>query len=397
MSVPSILLLTMAAAGTLYYILAALALVSHYLRLGRYRAGPPHPANTQPGVLPTVSVLKPVRGLDHGAKANFLSNLTQDYRDYEVLFGVLDSDDPAVPVISDAVAQCAAKQANNGFRHASLSIGSDIPGANNKVRILHSLAARATGEIIVITDADTRVAPDFLAAIVAPFTDPAVGVVTCMYRGTQAATIGDGLEGLHMTCVFAPGVASAWYLCGIDFGLGPAMALRRSVLEDMGGFESIVDYLADDFQLAYRARKAGYKVELSGYVVDVVLARESLRDVLTRELRWSRTTMISKPVGHTGLVISFGFAYAVLFWLMTGLSPEGWLVLGSVTVVRAVTAAVGARFCLDDREFGRRIHLLPLRDVLSFGVWIAGYFSRTVKWRGRKLRLRSGGKMMPTR
>lgn len=372
------MLLIAAVVGAGYYVLSALAVVS--LFRGK-RSG------SDAELRPKVSVLKPVKGLDRQARANFASYLTQDYPDYEVLFGVLDIDDPAIDAILETI---------QGNRRASLHIGTTIRGANDKVRILHQLAKHASGEIIVITDADTRVEPGFLSAIAAPFADDSVGVVTCMYRGVLAQGMADALEGLHMTSVFAPGVACARSLAGgIDFGLGAALAIRARVLRAIGGFEPIADCLADDFQLGHRAAMLGYRVELSRYVVDEVLSGEGIRAVLARELRWSRTTRVSRPIGHLGLVFTFGFAYALGYLACVGLDA-GWSVVAGVAAIRLATAALIARR-LGDREFVRRMWLLPVRDVLSLGIWVAGYCGTTVNWRGRTLLLRRDGRIMPLR
>ncbi len=280
MSGVSIGLLVLSLIGALYYILATCALVSHF-RKGRKKRLP-----YRVQVPPKMSILKPVSGLDTGAHANFDSYVRQDYGNYEVLFGVLDPEDASIPVIERAISD---------LDYASVHTGAQIAGSNNKVRILHSLAQHATGDILVVTDADTRVSPHFLRRVASPFANESVGAVTCMYRGIRARTIADALEGLHMTCAFAPGVACANRLRGIDFGLGAAIAIRRSVLDEIGGFEPMVDYLADDFQLGRRPAQAGYRVALSEYVVDVVLSGDSLRTVLARELRWSRTTKTAAP------------------------------------------------------------------------------------------------------
>jgi ceramide glucosyltransferase len=369
----SIALLVLTGVATLYYILSAAALRAHFV--GR-APNTQHPTpNTR-----RVSLLKPVCGVDRGSQASFETFLNQDYPDYEVIFGALDPDDPAIPIIRQIDA-------------AELAIGSEIEGANNKVRILHNLARRATGEILVVSDADTRVTPDFLRRITAPFDDPGVGAVTCLYRGVEGRAIADALEGLHMTCVFAPGVACAERLNGIDFGLGAAIAVRRSVLDAIGGFEAIADHLADNFQLGRKVAEAGFRVALSDYVMEIVLGGEGLRPVLSRELRWCRTTRVSRPRGHFGLVVTFGFAYAVGFLLTSGFSALGWEVFAGLTLVRFATAFAGAR-ALGDRKFARRAFLLPLRDLLSFGVWIAGYLSRKVTWRGRRLSVASDGRMV---
>jgi len=154
-----------------------------------------------------------------------------------------------------------------------------------------------------------------------------------------------------------------------------------------------VDYLADDFQLGYQIAQAGHIVILSDYVIDIVLSGGNLRDVLARELRWTRTTKASNPTGHFGLIFTFGFVYALAFLFVSGFTILGWSIFIGVTVIRFITACIGARI-LGDRKIVKRFYLLPIRDIMSFGVWIVGYFSHTVKWRGRKLKLEKGGKMV---
>lgn len=374
MNAVSIIFLALASLGTAYYIMSTLALVMHFRRKQDI---------VSMREIPAISVLKPVSGSDTGAETNFESILHQDYPSYEVIFGVLDASDPAVTIAHGVV---------ESHPNASLYVGGGADGSNNKVRILCNLIKHASGEIIVITDADTRVMPNFLTAIAAPFADAKVGMVTCMYRGIHAKTMADALEGLHMTCIFAPGVASANALGGIDFGLGAAIAIRRDALEAIGGFEAIVDYLADDFQIGRKTAQAGYGVELSDYVVDIVLSGECFKNTLARELRWSRTTRVSRPAGHFGLIVTFGFTYSVLLLLTSRFSPIGWEVFIGVLAIRMLTASIGA-LQMGDLEFANRIFLLPLRDLLSFGIWLAGYFSNKVNWRGRRLRVQNDGKM----
>jgi len=193
MVILSIILPVLSLTGALYCILSTLALVFHF------RANPQFTIHNSQF---TISLLKPVAGIDSEARVNFLSFLNQSQNDYQVLFGVLDPDDPAISLISEIT---------RDFDNASLYIGSRIDGSNNKVRILDKLASRTDADILIVTDADTRVTPDFIDRIVKPFEDQSVGAVTCMYRGIKAKSIADDLEGLHMTCVFAPGVAAAKY------------------------------------------------------------------------------------------------------------------------------------------------------------------------------------------
>ncbi len=367
-------LLVLTFLGASYYIASTACLFASFN--GKARA-------ESPGFQPAVSILKPVCGVDRQAAANFASYMKQDYPDYEVIFGTLKATDPAIDVILDTM---------KGHKHASLRIGSTISGANNKVRILHQLAKHAWGEIIVITDADTRAEPSFLRAMVTPFQDSRVGMVTCLYKGVEAAGLADSLEALYMSSIFAGGVACAQQIGGLRFGLGAAVALRAEVLKAIGGFEPLADYLADDYQIGHRTALLGWKIELSRYVIDEVMSGESLRSVLSRELRWSRTTRVCRPLGHFGLIFTFGSVYALLLAAIWR-SFSALSILIIVLVLRTVCAWLCARK-LGDEEFPRRMHLLALRDVVSFFVWAAGYLGSTVKWRGRKLRLRKDGRMV---
>jgi ceramide glucosyltransferase len=369
-------LLGLAVFGGIYYVLSTVALAARVRRAEADRTS----------ACPRVSILKPVCGLDARAMDNFRSYLHQDYPDYEVLFGTLHGRDPAVPLLADAVRR---------EPHSMLLIGCNIPGSNDKVRILHNLAENATGEIVVITDADTCVGPGFVERLVAPFDDPKVGVVTCLYRGMEPRSVADCLGAMHMTCSFAPGVAMANLLGGIDFGLGAAVALRREVLEQIGGFTALCNHIADDYQLGHRAARAGWKVRLSSYVVDIRLSGESLADVATREMRWSRTIRANKAWGHAGLALTFGWIYTFAALPTSGFSSTVTACLASLLGLRILTASLGARL-MGDTLMPGLMWLVPIRDLMSFGVWISSFFSRTVMWRGRRLEVTSDGKAVVT-
>lgn len=376
MQVFSTVTLGLAAIGTIYYVVSTLALIL-FSRRSRV------PRDVSSGK-PSISVLKPVCGLDREGRENLASFIHQDYDDFEIRLGFLDPNDPTAAEVRLAAEESERVIVRPGVR---------IEGSNNKVRILHNLAEDCTGEIIVIADSDVRVTPDFLTRLSEPFSDPSVGVVTCLYRGIKANGVADSLEGLYMTCDFAPGVASSSVFGEIGYALGAASAIRRKTLETFGGFSSLADFIADDFQLGKKAVESGYRVVLSNYVADIVLSAAGMREVAARELRWSRTIRISQPLGHLGLIFTYGFAFSVIFCLLSGGSRLGWLVLLVSAVSRGCTALVGARVCLGDREFPRRMCLLPVSDLMSFGIWANSFFSRSVIWRGRRLRLLRGGKM----
>lgn len=361
----------------MYYVVSMLALILFSRRSKTC-------GSTSSGPL-KITVLKPICGLDRDGRENLASFVCQEYPDFEVRLGFLDPDDPAAEAAISAIENAERATIRQGYR---------IQGANNKVRILDNLAADSLGDVVVIADSDVRVTPDFLSRISAPFADSSIGVVTCLYRGIRADGIADSLEGLYMTCDFAPGVACSAISGEIGFSLGAATAIRTDTLAAFGGFPALVDYIADDFQLGRKAAQAGYRVVLSDYIADIVLSAAGIREVAARELRWSRTIRISQPLGHAGLVFTYGFPFAVLACISLGMSVVGWSVLLGSLAIRACTSFIGARVCLADKEFPRRMYLLPIRDLMSFGIWIASHLSRSVVWRGRRLRLLNDGKMV---
>lgn len=377
MSIPEASALILIILSCIYYILSTCALVSHFGAKPRKRAESVTESKE-------VSILKPVCGSDPDSKANYRSFLAQNYPDFEVIFGALEQEDTATTDVREII---------QGWNNATLYSGGKAKGYNNKCLILDNLIQYATGEIFIIADADTRVTPDAVARVTAPFIDPSVGLVTCMYRGVDVKNTSDAIEALYMTSIFEPGVACAKAL-GVGFCLGAMVALRRSVLEEIGGFGPICDYLADDFRLGKIVRGAGYKVVLSDYIVDIVLSKESFSDVLARQLRWSQTLRVCNPLGHFGLLVTHGFAYSILFWLLTGFSMLGWWVLLGCGLIRYVMSFVGVRICLQDKGFAQRMHLIPASDLLSLYTWGAAYFSRRVKWRGRRLKLSKDGRIL---
>src|SRR5271154_109356 len=250
-------LLVFAAAPFVYYLLAIIA-------AGRFFRSSPAPA----GFFPPVSILKPVHGLDRETYENYASFCRQDYPEFELLFCVSDDRDPAVPVIRKLI---------QDFPDSSirLLIGSDPLGASDKVNKLCRLVREGRHEIIIVTDSDVRVDLGYLRAIAAPFRDPAVGGVTCLYRGLTDGGFGADLEAIGNSTDFAAGVLVNWLGGKIDFMLGATMATTKTYLSEIGGFERLVDYFCDDFELGNRLAAKGHRVELSTFPAAIVYPHES--------------------------------------------------------------------------------------------------------------------------
>ncbi len=334
--------------------------------------------------LPPVSILKPLKGTDPDIYESFRSHCLQDYPEYEIIFGVSDPNDPAV----DSVHHLQNEFPNGAIR---LVVAPKILGANVKVSNLEQMVAEARHPHLLVNDSDIRVEPDYLRRIMAPLKDESVGMVTCLYRGVAAPTSGSRLESLGISTDFCAGVLVARQLeGGLRFGLGSTLAFRRSDLEEVGGFRSIVDFLADDYELGRRIAGLGLHVVLSEVVVETHLPAYDLRGFLTHQLRWARGVRDSRTGGYVGLVSTYGLLWGLLALIASGAAPWSWTVLGVTAVLRLAVAIVVGRSVLEDRRLFRNLWLLPVRDLVAVMVWIASFAGHTVTWRGDRFELKDG-------
>lgn len=343
-----------------------------------------HPQVADPDFCPPVSILKPVKGLDPQAYENFLTFIHQNYPEFEILFGVLDADDPAVPVI---------ERLRQEFSEPNIRlIIADPLGTNPKVSILHHLVKEARYEILAISDSDMRVTPDYLSRVVAPLANPKTGLVTCPYKGEEALNLTARLEALYVGGLFLPSVlVGRRYLAG-RFALGATMVLRQSDLIAVGGFGAIADYLADDYELGARIGAQGRRVHLSDYIPTTVLGAESLRQFWDRQLRWAKCARVSRWREYPGFLVTFSTPLAMATATASRFAP--W---GLVTVVTSITLRWGVAWLVsghtDDRLLRRSLLWLPLSDLLVFSIWCAGGLGRRVVWRGQKFELTSDGRL----
>ncbi len=335
-------------------------------------------------MLPPVSILKPLKGTDPDIYESFRSHCLQDYPEYEIIFGVSDPDDPAV-------ASVQRLQREFPERSIRLVISPNRLGANVKVSNLEQMLSAARYQHLLVNDSDIRVEPDYLRRIMAPLTDEPVGMVTCLYRGVPAATLGSRLESLGISTDFCAGVLVARQLEGeLRFGLGSTLAFRRADLERIGGFKSIVDFLADDYELGRRIAGLGLQVMLSDVVVETHLPAYDLRGFLSHQLRWARGVRDSRAGGYIGLVSTYGLMWGLFALIIGRAAPWSWAVLGVTALLRlAVALAVGSAV-LEDRRLLGSLWLLPVRDLAAVLVWIASFAGHTVTWRGDRFELRKG-------
>lgn len=332
---------------------------------------------------PPVSILKPVRGIDSEAYKNFCSFMLQDYgADYEVLFGVTDPRDPVVEVVH---------RLKREFPKRRIEVFVAPPcGANDKVNVLCHLAKQARYDLLVVCDSDMRVTPDYLRRICAPLRDPSVGLVTSLYRGDHAQTLTAKLEAQYIGTTFLPGILVGRRYLRMGFALGATNALRRQQLEQIGGFEALANYLADDYQLGARVAATGHRVHLSDYITQSILGATTFREQWNREVRWAKCVRVSRSLEYPGFLFTLCTPLSLLTAAVMGFSALGLSAIAVSLMLRWLVSWQVARHT-GDAVFRRSWFWLPLRDVLTAAIWCAAWMGREVTWRGRRFALRKGG------
>ncbi len=368
-------------------IIAALGILSsivYYLFCLWSAAGFSRKHNSSGSALRPVTILKPLKGTDPQIYESFRSHCLQDYPHYEIIFGVSEPDDPAL----EAVKTLKGEFPN---RKIKIVVCSKILGTNVKVSNLAQMLPQASYDHLIVNDSDIRVPPDYLHRVLAPLADAHVGMVTCLYRGVPASTLGSRLEALGIAADFAPSVLVARQLeGGIRFGLGSTLCFRRSDLEKTGSFAAIVDYLADDYELGKRLAALGLRVELSDLVVETFLPAYDLRGFFSHQLRWARTIRDARRGGYLGLIFTFGIFWSLVAVLVSGAAPWTWAALILTFLLRfAIARMVGGKV-LQDHQSLKDAWLIPFRDLLAVLVWFTSFFGHTVTWRGMHYLLRDG-------
>jgi ceramide glucosyltransferase len=340
---------------------------------------------------PGVSILKSLKGLDPGMMDAFRSHCRQSYAgEYELLFGVSSRDDPAV---------AAVERLQNEFpdREIRLIECPEQLGTNGKLSVLVQLAVQAKYDFQLINDSDITVGPRYLERVMGCFAPPPkavseqVGLVTALYRGRAHRTLPSRLEAMGIATDFQAGVLLSKMLeGGLHYGLGSTLAVRREALEKSGGLMPLVDHLADDYELGARVARAGYRVALSAEVVETSVPGYAWRGFFDHQLRWLRTVRDARPGGYAGLVFTHGLCWALLNVLASGLSLFSLWLLGLSFFLRLGQAMIVGAGVLGDHEVLPNLWLLPLRDAIAMGLWVAGFAGDTIVWRGQRFVLRDG-------
>jgi ceramide glucosyltransferase len=364
-------LLALVAGALVYQVLTIVAAV-------RYRGVRP----PRSGVAPPISILKPLAGAEEGLEENLVSFFKQDYPAFEILFAVRSAADPAIDVVERL-------QARYPEVPSQLIVTGEPPYANAKVFSLDLMLEAARHDLVVMADSDIRVTADMLGVLAAEFADEKLGMATCPYRVVPGDSFWSTLEAVGLNTEFLSGVLVARMLDGMKFALGPTIAARRETLRQIGGFDAVKDYLAEDFVLGNLASKHGFGVILSSYVIDHHIGAQSFGANLRHRLRWSRSARRSRPKGYAGQIFTHPLPLALL---LCAISPAWWPVLAAATVLRAGAVWATAEHVLSDPLTRRRWWLVPLQDIAALLVWCAGFFGNTILWRGRRYWLLPDGR-----
>ena len=364
-----------------------LAAVPRYLRK---RQAAETELKKRPGFTPPLTLLKPVHGPEPDLDRHLASFFEQDYPEFEILFCAREANDAGL----DIARRVAARYPNVPAKFFSTG---EPPYINAKVASMELMEESAAYDILVISDSDVRVTPDYLRGVALPFADAKVGGMCCVYRGiASGGGLWARLEAVGMSVEMTAGVLVARLMEGMQFVLGPTMAFRRDVIRRMGGFKVTADYCADDFVLGNETYKLGQEVVLSHHAIDHIVINLGLMASLKHQVRWMKSTRFSRPKGHFGTALTFSMPFGLLGLAAGLLFGHPWwgvaLLAWAVASREALSVAVGRNVVRDPSWFNLLV-LYPVRDVMGFFFWAASYMGSRILWRGRVFQLLPGGKM----
>ena len=366
----------------LYLFAASAYVVLAIWQVARLRQ--PLPATTRP--LPPITLIKPLHGNEPGLYENLKSFCTQDYPAFQVLFGVAQESDEAVPVVRRVLAE-----------HPELDLALVIDdrqiGSNRKICNVANCHARARHDLLVIADSDMRAPTDYLRRVASVFEDDAVQAGTCLYAGRATGGLASWLGSAYINEWFLPSVLVATRFGPLTYCFGATMAIRRNALEQIGGFERLANELADDYRLGNLVAGQGGRVALIPCIVENMTNEPSLGGLLKHELRWARTVRSVQPAGYAFSFLTYVVPASLLFALVNASEHPA-------AALAAIAWAIGLRALMHDiartnvsSQLPAAYGLTVLRDLLCFGVWVAGFASRTVQWQGYEFKVDKQGHM----
>jgi ceramide glucosyltransferase len=375
LTIAGYIVLALAAIPGIYYLLAIFSSL-RYFRVA-WRENPPNRDFTPP-----ISCLKPIRGLDDDAYENYASFCRQDYPEYEIVFCV-DPGDPALPVLEKLIADFPE-------RKIRLVLGSGRDAINDKVGRLTRLVSEAKYDLLVITDGDIRVGPDYLRAVAHPFRNPKVGGATAIYVSTEETSFVQELQSVGMISDFFAGIFVDWQLEGIKFMFGQSIVTTKERIAGFGGYEALENRPADDLNVGRGVAAQGYEVKLLPYVVKTVADFQSLKDLFYKRVRWMTVMRLMRRRGHQGLIFTWGLIWALVAVATVPTRAVAIAYLGSYAVLRVVVTWIIGVHGMKQKGMWKKMPLIPLWDLVAFMIWVASFGRKTIRWRGYDYHIRDG-------
>lgn len=337
--------------------------------------------------LPAVSILKPINGIGNGIYENFISFCKQDYPLYQIIFGIGDDKDPVIDIVKKIIKKFPQKD-------IELVICNSSTGTNPKISNLSNMYRRAKYDIIVTNDSDTRVSADYLKRIVSPLSNKSTGLVTCAYRAGTINNTTSIMESITINQDFFPSVMVAQKIENLRYAFGVTIATKRDILEGIGGFKKLADYLAEDFHLGKEISEAGYKLCLSDYMVDIIPEKRNFFDFFTLHLRWAKTIRACRPIGYFFTSFcKYGIVCSLAYLLTSFFSTFAVTLFIAFLSVRIISATIISLKYTKDQKLILHLLFLPLNDILNFIIWCASYSGNKITWRGSKFLLKKGGRI----
>ena len=334
---------------------------------------------------PPVSVLKPVCGLEKDLKEHLRSICLQDYPEYQVIYSVQNPQDPAFSILKEI-------QEEFGSDRVSVVISTVEAGANGKVNNLLGALPEARHEIIIISDSDTNLRPDYLKTITAPFADQKVGCVCTLFKLIKANSWYEQMELLTINADFIPSVMFAQVTGSANACLGPSMAIRKTTLQQIGGLDSFADYLVEDYEIGRRVWTSGKKMLVLPYIIDAVVDIENWGKWWRHQVYWDQNTYLAQPIPFITTVFIRSIPFALFLVILSKANLFSLGVLASVIIIRVLTSILNLQ-AMNDSEGIKSIVLLPWRDTIGLVFWVLAFTQRTVVWRGVEFKLTRYGKM----
>jgi ceramide glucosyltransferase len=320
-------------------------------------------------------------------RENLRTTCLQDYPNFQVVFSVQRLDDPAIPLLKEV-------QQEFGSDRVTVAIENRRAGTNGKINNLIGALEHARHDILVISDSDVRLRPDYLKTIVAPLGDPDVGFVCTLYKAVCADRWFEKLELLTLNADLMASMVFAHVSGAAKFCIGASTALRRDTLEQIGGLEALADYLVEDYEMGRRIWMSGKKDWIVPYFVDTIIDLRSPSQWWGHQVYWDQNNRAARPKAYFSTIVLRSVPCALLYAAVRLCDTTGLAVLAGALLLRLATAAMIARWGLGDREGLRSLGLLPLRDVAALISWLLAYTKRTTVWRGAQFTLTRDGRLI---